>query len=48
MIDQITFMRGDWQQIRRGNRAVLGGWLAHMPAVTLVLFRLMTLGTMPL
>jgi len=48
LIGQIAFMRGDWQQIRRGNRAVLYGWLAHIPTVAVVLLWLITIGTMPL
>ncbi len=48
LIGQILFMRGDLQQIRGGNRAVLYGWLTHVPAVAVVLLWLTTIGTMPL
>lgn len=37
VLAQITFMRDDWQRIRAGDRAVLRGWLWHIPSVALVL-----------
>lgn len=37
LIGQIAFMAGDWKAVRAGDRAVLRGWLAHIPAVILVL-----------
>ena len=47
LIGQIAFMRADWRLIKAGNRAVLIGWLVHIPAVILVLSWLFTAGTMP-
>ena len=47
LIGQIAFMRGDWRQIRAGNRAVLAGWLWHIPALALVIWWMATIGQMP-
>lgn len=48
LIGQIAFMRADWLAIKAGDRDVLTGWLVHIPAVILVLWWLMTFGTMPI
>lgn len=37
IIGQIAFMKCDWDQIMEGNRAVLLGWLWHLPALFIVL-----------
>ena len=37
VIAQIAFMRADWQAARAGDRAVLRGWLWHLPSIALVL-----------
>ena len=36
-IGQWAFVRGDLAALRRGDRQVLGDWLAHLPGVALVL-----------
>ena len=46
-IAQVMFMRCDWQAIRRGDRAVLNGWLWHIPAVALVIWWMARFGNMP-
>lgn len=47
MVSQVVFMAGDVRAIAAGNRAVLAGWLLHVPAVALVPAWLFTLGAMP-
>lgn len=47
LIGQIAFMRADWRQIMKGDRAILIGWLVHIPAVALVIWWLAATGTMP-
>lgn len=47
LIGQIAFMQADWRLIKGGDRNVLVGWLMHIPAVTLVLWWLIAVGTMP-
>jgi fatty acid desaturase len=37
LVGQIAFMRADWRAIRAGDRAVLRGWLWHIPAILPVL-----------
>lgn len=37
LVGQIAFMRDDWRAIRGGDRAVLRGWLWHVPAMLPVL-----------
>ena len=37
IVGQVSFMRVDWRAIRAGDRAVLRGWLWHVPAVALVI-----------
>ena len=48
LIGQISFMRGDAGLIRDGDRAVLRGWLWHLPAAGIVLAWVLWIGTMPL
>lgn len=48
LVGQISFMRQDWALIRDGDRAVLRGWLWHLPAVAVVLIWLFAMATMPL
>ncbi len=47
-ISQIVFMGSDLRAIRRGDRAVLAGWLWHIPGVALILWWLAAVGQMPL
>lgn len=35
LLGQIMWMIGDARACRRGDRAVIGGWIAHLPAVAL-------------
>lgn len=37
LIGQIAWMACDWRACRAGDRAVLNGWLAHIPALALML-----------
>ncbi|WP_417725960.1 fatty acid desaturase [Roseovarius sp.] len=37
LVAQLSFMRSDWQAIRKGDRDVLYAWLWHIPAVAIVL-----------
>ena len=47
LVGQVAFMAADWRAIRGGDRAVLGGWLWHIPALGLVVFWMAALGQMP-
>lgn len=47
LVGQVAFMASDWRAIRGGDRAVLAGWLWHIPAVAVVLIWLATVGAMP-
>lgn len=47
LVGQVAFMAGDWRAIRGGDRAVLRGWLWHIPALGLVVFWMAALGQMP-
>jgi fatty acid desaturase len=47
LIGQIAFVTDDWRQIRAGDRAVLAGWLWHVPALGLVIWWMSALGQMP-
>ena len=47
LVGQVAFMAGDWRAIRGGDRAVLGGWLWHIPALGLVVIWMAALGQMP-
>ncbi len=47
LISQVRFMAGDWQLIRRGDRAALSGWLWHLPALLPVAWWLWAVGPMP-
>jgi fatty acid desaturase len=46
VIGTVFWLRGDLQALRSGERAVLMGWLAHIPAVALVIW-LVALAPMP-
>lgn len=48
LVGQVAFMLSDWRAIRQGDRAVLRGWLWHIPGVALVLAWLWAFGMMPL
>jgi fatty acid desaturase len=37
LVGQWAFMRSDWAAIRSGDRAVLAGWLWHLPGAIIVL-----------
>jgi len=47
LVGQVAFMAADWRAIRAGDRAVLRGWLWHIPALGLVLGWMAALGQMP-
>ncbi len=47
LVSEVAFVRGDWRAIRAGDRAVLAGWLWHIPALALVFWWLATVGAMP-
>jgi fatty acid desaturase len=47
LVGQVAFMAGDWRAIRAGDRAVLAGWLWHIPALALVVWWMAALGQMP-
>lgn len=47
IIGQIAFMAADWRAIRAGDRAVLGGWLWHIP-VTAALLAVVIAAPLPL
>ena len=47
LVGQVAFMAGDWRAIRAGDRAVLAGWLWHLPALALVVWWMAALGQMP-
>lgn len=37
LVGQIAFMVADWRLIRQGDRAVLAGWLRHLPPTAAIL-----------
>lgn len=37
LVSQVAFMYRDWRALRSGDRAVLRGWLWHLPAAAMVL-----------
>ena len=37
LVSQVAFLRGDWQAVRAGDRAVRRAWLWHIPAAAAVL-----------
>lgn len=47
VVSQVAFMAADWRAIRAGERAVLRGWLWHIPALGLVIGWMAALGQMP-
>ena len=48
LIGTAWFVADDWRRMRQGDRAVLRGWLLHLPAVALVLAVNTAWGQMPL
>ena len=48
LVGQVAFMAADWRAIRAGDRAVLAGWLWHIPALALVVVWMVWVGQMPL
>ncbi|MFP5509368.1 MAG: fatty acid desaturase [Alphaproteobacteria bacterium] len=48
LVGQVAFMAADWRAIRGGDRAVLRGWLWHIPALALVIGWMAWVGQMPL
>ncbi|MGR3712457.1 MAG: fatty acid desaturase [Shimia sp.] len=47
VLGQVAFMASEWRELRRGNTAVLVGWLMHIPAVILVIWWLVAVAQMP-
>ena len=37
LISQVMFMRGDWREMRQGNRAIIGAWGIHLLSSALVI-----------
>ena len=37
LIYQVMFMRGDWREMRQGNRAIIGAWGIHLLSSALVI-----------
>ncbi|MDB4198370.1 fatty acid desaturase [Ascidiaceihabitans sp.] len=37
LISQVMFMRGDWREMRQGNRAIVGAWGIHLLSSALVI-----------
>ncbi len=48
IVAQVAFMCCDWRAIRQGNRAVLLGWLWHVPALALVVWWIVSVSSMPI
>ncbi len=48
LVSEVAFLRRDWRAIRAGDRAVLAGWLWHIPALAPVFWWLGTVAVMPL
>jgi fatty acid desaturase len=46
VVGQVVWMASDWRAARAGDRRVVEGWLAHIPAVALVL-AVVTVSPMP-
>lgn len=47
MVAQFVFMRCDLAAIKNGNRAVLRGWLWHIPALAIVFWWIIAVSAMP-
>ena len=47
LIGTAWFVADDWRRMRRGDRAVLRGWLLHLPAVAVVVAAHVLWGQMP-
>ena len=37
LMSQVMFMRGDWREMRQGNRAIIGAWGIHLLSSALVI-----------
>jgi fatty acid desaturase len=37
LMSQVMFMRGDWREMRQGNRAIIGAWGIHFLSSALVI-----------
>ena len=48
VLGTVSFMAADWRLIRQGDRAVLAGWLWHIPAMGVVLWWMGAVAQMPL
>ncbi len=46
-VSQVAFMHGDWRKARQGEKAVVSGWLWHLPAVLPVILWLAFAADMP-
>ncbi|SFM45048.1 fatty acid desaturase [Shimia aestuarii] len=47
LVAQEAFMRADWRAIRAGDRAVLKGWLWHIPSLVLALWWMLSASQLP-
>ena len=47
LIAQEAFMRADWAAIRSGDRAVLKGWLWHIPALVPAVWWMLAVSSLP-
>ena len=47
LVSMVTFLRGDWTEIRAGNRQVRTAWQWHIVSVALVLCWLQLAGSLP-
>ena len=47
-VAQVAFMLGDWRLARAGDRRVIRGWLAHLPAAGAVILWIVAVAGMPL
>lgn len=48
LLGQIAFMHSDWRLIKGGDRAVMFGWLIHIPAVITVLWWVLYVASIPI
>ena len=47
LMSQVMFMRGDWREMRQGNRAIIRAWSIHFVSCALVISVVLT-STMPI
>jgi fatty acid desaturase len=47
LMSQVMFMRGDWREMRQGNRAIISAWSIHFVSCALVISVVLT-STMPI